>query len=299
MPDLVRNDVGLGELSGRAEAPAQFIEEAQIQVHFFIFRAVERSDSVFRHAAGGRIGITEEHEMSVAVRAVCFCGEHVVPVLLHVIEHKGNKLHLRLFLLITGAVYLANLLRGRGVAREQSEEVAMEEQAEDADDDDAADAEVAEAEAATASTAVVAPIFDVSADSARCPFHDLQCRRIAVSDADFAPFVGKGRVPVDFSRTGGCFRTRISLRLNMKRRKQSVSWKQMESIGLPLVLLFTGLILIGGDRIGVLSLDRVQNLWPVALILVGLSDFLASGEDTSRTELSVSRVNGDGARHER
>ncbi|HEY7211265.1 MAG TPA: hypothetical protein VH477_13390 [Bryobacteraceae bacterium] len=55
--------------------------------------------------------------------------------------------------------------------------------------------------------------------------------------------------------------------------------KRIEGLVLPVVLLLTGLILIGGDRAGVLSLDRIQNLWPMALILVGLSDFLTVNDE--------------------
>ncbi|HEX4167898.1 MAG TPA: hypothetical protein VHZ55_20735 [Bryobacteraceae bacterium] len=66
------------------------------------------------------------------------------------------------------------------------------------------------------------------------------------------------------------------------RQKQTKSWlREFESLALPVVLLLTGLILVGGDRVGILSLDRIQNLWPVALILVGLSDLLTSGSDDS------------------
>ena len=67
-------------------------------------------------------------------------------------------------------------------------------------------------------------------------------------------------------------------------QKQAKSWlREFESLALPVVLLLTGLILVGGDRVGILSLDRIQNLWPVALILVGLSDLLTSGSDDSDT----------------
>jgi hypothetical protein len=63
---------------------------------------------------------------------------------------------------------------------------------------------------------------------------------------------------------------------------------QIESLVLPVVLLLTGLILIGGDRAGILSLDRIQNFWPVALILIGLSDLLTgSGEDSREGERRV------------
>ncbi len=53
---------------------------------------------------------------------------------------------------------------------------------------------------------------------------------------------------------------------------------ELESLIVPVILLLTGLILIGGDSAGVLSLDRIQNLWPVALILIGLCELLTSGD---------------------
>ena len=53
---------------------------------------------------------------------------------------------------------------------------------------------------------------------------------------------------------------------------------EVESLIVPVILLLTGLVLIGGDSAGVLSLDRIQNLWPVALILIGLSELLTSDE---------------------
>ena len=71
---------------------------------------------------------------------------------------------------------------------------------------------------------------------------------------------------------------------------QSKSWRsEFESLALPAVLLLTGLILIGGDRVGVLSLDRIQNLWPVALILVGLSDLLTGGHQESPAQADPAR----------
>lgn len=69
--------------------------------------------------------------------------------------------------------------------------------------------------------------------------------------------------------------------------------KRIESLVLPVVLLLTGLILIGGDRAGVLSLDRIQNLWPVALVLVGLSDFLMGGEDEKSSQTSTRQGSGE------
>ena len=50
--------------------------------------------------------------------------------------------------------------------------------------------------------------------------------------------------------------------------------KDWESLMLPLVLMITGAILLAGDGFGFLSLDRMRNLWPMAVILIGLADLL-------------------------
>ena len=45
-----------------------------------------------------------------------------------------------------------------------------------------------------------------------------------------------------------------------------------EGLAVPIVLMITGLILLVGDYLGMLSLDLIQNLWPVALIMIGFID---------------------------
>ena len=55
-----------------------------------------------------------------------------------------------------------------------------------------------------------------------------------------------------------------------------VTWKNLL---LPVVLMATGAIVLASADFGLVSLDRVQNLWPAALILVGLVELLS--EDTS------------------
>jgi hypothetical protein len=50
------------------------------------------------------------------------------------------------------------------------------------------------------------------------------------------------------------------------------SW---QNLAIPIVVLLTGLILIGGDGVGLLSLDRIQNLWPVALVVLGVMEMPA------------------------
>ena len=49
-----------------------------------------------------------------------------------------------------------------------------------------------------------------------------------------------------------------------------------QNISIPLVLLSTGLVLMVGDSMGVLSLDRILNLWPLAIIVLGITE-LPSG----------------------
>ncbi len=49
----------------------------------------------------------------------------------------------------------------------------------------------------------------------------------------------------------------------------SLSW---QDIALPLVLVATGLILVGGDWFGLLSLDRIADYWPFGVILVSLAN---------------------------
>jgi hypothetical protein len=58
--------------------------------------------------------------------------------------------------------------------------------------------------------------------------------------------------------------------------------KDWQTLALPLVLIVTGAILLAGDGFGLLSLDRIQNLWPMAVILVGLADLLPAPLDHIR-----------------
>ena len=60
----------------------------------------------------------------------------------------------------------------------------------------------------------------------------------------------------------------------MNSNQHPTSRMDWESVVIPLVLMLTGLILVGGDYFGVLSLDRIQNLWPGAVILIGLTELI-------------------------
>jgi F0F1-type ATP synthase assembly protein I len=62
---------------------------------------------------------------------------------------------------------------------------------------------------------------------------------------------------------------------------------EWESVGLAIVLIATGLILVGGDVLGWLSLDRIQNLWPAALIVIGMIDLLGQSGPARRAEPAI------------
>ena len=66
-------------------------------------------------------------------------------------------------------------------------------------------------------------------------------------------------------------------------RNDGSNWKRdWESIMLPVILIVTGLVLVAASCFGIVSLDRIQNLWPVALILVGLSEMIPSSDSARR-----------------
>ncbi len=46
--------------------------------------------------------------------------------------------------------------------------------------------------------------------------------------------------------------------------------KSFENLFLPLVLILTGVFVLAGANWGIVSLDRTKDLWPAAMILVGL-----------------------------
>ena len=66
----------------------------------------------------------------------------------------------------------------------------------------------------------------------------------------------------------------------MRPHKSRFSQSDWEAIVVAVVLMLSGLVLLGGDYLGVLSLDRIQNLWPLAVITVGLADLVSVGRST-------------------
>lgn len=47
-----------------------------------------------------------------------------------------------------------------------------------------------------------------------------------------------------------------------------------ESIAIPVILMVTGIVLLGGNFLGFLSLTQIQNLWPEAVIAIGVIELL-------------------------
>lgn len=60
----------------------------------------------------------------------------------------------------------------------------------------------------------------------------------------------------------------------MKQLSPRLLQNDWECIAIAVVLMLTGAILVGGDCLGMLSLDRIQNLWPLALITIGLAELV-------------------------
>ncbi|HEX7360565.1 MAG TPA: hypothetical protein VF283_08740 [Bryobacteraceae bacterium] len=50
--------------------------------------------------------------------------------------------------------------------------------------------------------------------------------------------------------------------------------KDWQSIAIPIILMTTGIALLGGNFLGFLSLARIENLWPAAVIAIGVIELL-------------------------
>src|ERR1035437_8664778 len=94
-------------------------------------------------------------------------GKHSIPVLLHIVQHKGYELHFRLFAPVLIRLGLTvNCLR-------RAKQVRVEAQAQQAEDNGTSDPEMnsAKASAKRYPAAVVASVFDISTRTAGCPIH--------------------------------------------------------------------------------------------------------------------------------
>ena len=85
MSDLVRDDVGLGEVTGGAEALFEIAVESQVDVDLLIERAIEGTHGRLGKPAVGLHGVGEEHELGVPV-AFATLGKPRMPGTLDIIE---------------------------------------------------------------------------------------------------------------------------------------------------------------------------------------------------------------------
>src|SRR5262245_39312494 len=99
MPDLVGDDVGLGEVSRSPKATAEFVEEIQVEVDLAIARTVEGSDRGARLPAGRFDPPREQDELGLAI-LLALLAEQLVPDILGVLEHHRDEV---LELLLLGA----------------------------------------------------------------------------------------------------------------------------------------------------------------------------------------------------
>ncbi len=77
--------------------------------------------------------------------------------------------------------------------------------------------------------------------------------------------------------------------MERKRAIWNVDW---QSLAVPAILMLTGLLLVVANGLGLVSFDRIQNLWPVVVILVGLSELTTPGNEVAvptRRNYSVER----------
>ena len=81
----------------------------------------------------------------------------------------------------------------------------------------------------------------------------------------------------------------------MDTKQRTSRYSDWQTVAVAVVLMATGLVLVGGDLFGMLSLDRIQNLWPAALIIIGLIDLACQAGQPRHTGPAV--INAD--RHAR
>ncbi len=65
--------------------------------------------------------------------------------------------------------------------------------------------------------------------------------------------------------------------MERKRAIWNLGW---QGLAVPVVLMLTGVLLVLANGLGLLSFDRIQNLWPAVVILVGLSELTTPGGET-------------------
>src|SRR3954447_10852217 len=188
--ELMREDVGLGEVARRLEAPVELVEEAEVDVDALVERAVERARLRARRATPGVRLAAEEDELRRLER---FAGarELLLPEPLGVVEDERDELDLVVFVRalwhrVVARAALGNLweraARSRDIEASASPALTGQEVDDDRDDhpDDPAATHATHRHGKSASAAkaahparLAAPVLDVAAGLPRPPLHRL------------------------------------------------------------------------------------------------------------------------------
>lgn len=66
--------------------------------------------------------------------------------------------------------------------------------------------------------------------------------------------------------------------------------RDWQSLAVPVVLILTGLLLVTGEALGLLSGVRIENLWPIAVLLIGLGELQPDlAENRKETQRDAAR----------
>src|SRR5262249_45235351 len=170
--ELVRDDVGLREVAGRAEAIDELAVERQVDIDLLVLGAVERPGRRLREAAARLRRAREQDELGVVI----FGPELLLPRVLDVVKDEGDELdHLVVGARAGGRTLLRGGARGAAAGEEETarqEEEDQEQQRAAADVParrQPADPPAADPPEAAATAALAAAILDVVALSPRRP----------------------------------------------------------------------------------------------------------------------------------
>src|SRR3954466_12601317 len=165
MAELVGDDGGLREITRRAKALVQLLEETEIEIHLLIERAIKRPHRRLSLSAARRGTVAEQYHLGgaeIPTRTL----ERARPCALRVVEDEGDELHHRL---LTRGVRGSQADFSAGcVLAGVGKDSWTEDQCENQSDDAAADSH----RHAKATAATTAAIFKIRAAPARAPFHD-------------------------------------------------------------------------------------------------------------------------------
>ena len=79
----------------------------------------------------------------------------------------------------------------------------------------------------------------------------------------------------------------------MKKTQLSALRMDWVTVAVPIVLMLAGIVLLIGSWLGLLSLDRIQNLWPGAVIVIGLAELIPMSVESGRPAKAFDRYENE------